>query len=292
MARKKAGGGDDSGSWLNTYADMVTLLMTFFVLLLSMANTDTERIDAVMASLRAAGYDSAILIPIDSEFSDGLPEDFVELPIGFEGMPTEVMTMDTLFEALSSFVVDSGMQESMTVSKRGELVHIQFNSAILFEPDRFTMQPASRPLLTFVGDVLRLYDEKIRFINIGGHTARTGRATSDVSDWRLSGERAATVAMFLEDEAGIARQKMVTIGYGDNYPIADNETEAGRSQNRRVELVIVGTESSSSFDIYGVLGGAIQDTDGVTAIDTDQVSVSTSTTQTQDEDTDTAPQAP
>ena len=264
MARKKISADDGGNEWLNTYADMVTLLLCFFVLLFSMSSTDTEKMDAFMKALSAAGISSAILVPLEEGMAADLSGDFVEVPPGYEGMPMSVMSMDTLYEALSGYVTDNAMQDSMNVSKRGELVHIQFNSSILFNPDAYTMQTGSRPLLDFVGEVLKLYDDKIRFINIGGHTARTGRTSSTVSDWRLSGERAATVAVFLENEAGIDRQKMVTIGYGDNYPIADNDTEEGRSQNRRVELVIVGTESSSSFDIYGVMSGAISESDEVT----------------------------
>lgn len=253
---KKAKKQEDTNGWLGSYSDMVTLLMTFFVVMLSMSSTDTEKVDAVIQSLRAAGYDSALLIPIENP--GDLTDIVTELP-GIVSLPEDALTMDTLYEVMSSYVTENGMQSSMTVSRRGELVHIQFNSSVLFEPDRYSMLQGSKPLLTFVGEVLGLYDEKIRAINVGGHTARTGRASSDVSDWRLSGERAATVAIFLEDECGIDRAKMVVIGYGDNYPIADNSTEAGRSQNRRVEIVIVGADTQDNFDIYGVLGGAAQE---------------------------------
>ena len=255
----------DSKAWLDSYSDMVTLLMTFFIVMLSMSNTDTEKVDAVLQSLRAAGIDTAIIIPID-QGGDMIPG-LVDIP-SIGGIPAEVMSMDTLYEVMSAYVLENDMGGAMKVTKNGELVHIQFSSAILFNPDSHSMLTASRPLLSFVGEILKLYDEKIRFINIGGHTARTGRASSGVSDWRLSGERAATVAMFLEDEVGIPRQKMVTIGYGDNYPIADNSTDAGRSQNRRVELVIVGTESPLSFDIYGVMSGAIQNDNLSVSVDT------------------------
>ena len=259
----------NSEAWLNSYADMVTLLMTFFVVLLSMSSSDTEKIDAFIASLGISGEQSVIFVPVDPglDLSDMSLQDIItEFPgaIGSSMFPSDLLTMDTLFEDLSSYIADNDMSGSVTVSKRGELVHIQFSSSILFEPDRYVMQKGSEPLLTFVGDVLKLYNDKIRSINIGGHTARTGRTSSDVSDWRLSGERAATVAMFLQDVSGIEKSKMLTIGYGDNYPIADNSTEEGRSKNRRVEIVVVGTESSSNFDVYGILGGGalVEDENG------------------------------
>jgi len=258
MARKAKAEEGASDAWLSSYADMVTLLMTFFVLLLSMSAVEEEKFDAVIASLRSAGFNTGIFIPIDDE--GGIGFDFIEdfpgfpdLP-GLMELPEDVLSMGTLFEVMSAYIAENEMSSAMTVTRQGEMVHIQFSSAILFEPDQYTMLPGSRPLLTFVSDVLSLYDEKIKNINIGGHTARTGRTNTGVSDWRLSSERAATVAMFLE-ENGVDKMKMVTIGYGDNFPIADNATEIGRSQNRRVELVIVGSDSAENFDVYGVLGG-------------------------------------
>ncbi|MCL1848450.1 MAG: flagellar motor protein MotB [Clostridiales bacterium] len=255
MARRGSGGEGGGESWLNTYADMVTLLLTFFVMLLSMSSVDEERFDAVLASLRAAGFDAAILVQVDpSAITEEM--DLWDLIPDLAETNDDYLSMDSLYEVMNEYISKNDMSSSMTVTKQGNNVHIQFNSAILFEPDQYTMLPASRPLLSFVGDVINLYDEKIKVVNIGGHTARTGRGNTGVSDWRLSGERAATVATFLEDSCGVNKMKMLTIGYGDNFPIADNDTEQGRSQNRRVELVIVSVESEDSFDVYGVMGSS------------------------------------
>ena len=66
----------------------------------------------------------------------------------------------------------------------------------------------------------------------------------------LSGERAAVVAMYFEQEKGIQPDKLIAMGYGDNYPVGDNSTEAGRRLNRRVELVIIGNDSDFNMDVY------------------------------------------
>jgi chemotaxis protein MotB len=165
------------------------------------------------------------------------------------------MTMDTLYEQIKEYIESQGMDADVSISKHEDIIYIRFSSQILFEPDRYQLVENSLPLLSFVGEVLKLYEEKIRVINICGHTAQTGRVSSTVNDWRLSGERAATVAIFFQDGWHIDKKKMITFGYGDNYPIADNATEPGRQQNRRVELVIVGEESLANFDVYGILGG-------------------------------------
>ena len=238
MARK-AREGDSGDTWLNTYADMVTLLLTFFVVMLSMSVIESEKFDILVKSL-TPGTERGVALPGDAEV-------YIERP------PIEGKSMDTLYEMIQTYVLENQMESAMSVSKVEDIVYIRFSSAMLFEPDRYTMLQSSRPLVGFVGEVLKLYEDSIKTINICGHTARTGRINSDVSDWRLSGERAATVAMFFEDESEIDKNKMITFGYGDNYPIADNETEDGRSQNRRVELVVVGVDSLANFDVYGVL---------------------------------------
>ena len=250
MARKGRGEGGGE-SWLNTYADMVTLLLTFFIVMLSMSTIEVEKFDALVKSFNP-GYDKGV--------SDGGESDFiVEDPMDGLSVDKE-MTMESLFELIQEYIQENNMQNDMSASLENGLIYLRFSSAMLFVPDSYTMLSGSRPLMDFVGNVLKLYEEKIKSINILGHTARTGRINSNVSDWLLSGERAATVAMYFED-IGVNKNKMITFGYGDNYPIADNATESGRSQNRRVELVIVGMESMDNFDIYGMLSGVIDDND-------------------------------
>ncbi len=243
MARRKRDE-DSGGTWLDTYADMVTLLLTFFVVLVGMASFETETIDILIRSFSGTQALAEGAGGAGGAYSAG----------EMSGADTE-LNMDTLYEKIKDYIESQGMEASVSISKHEDIVYIRFNSQILFEPDRYILVNEAKPLLGFIGEVLKMYEEKIRVINVCGHTAQTGRVKSEVSDWRLSGERAATVAMFFEDDWNIDKQKMITFGYGDNYPIADNATEPGRQQNRRVELVIVGEESLMNFDVYGILGG-------------------------------------
>jgi chemotaxis protein MotB len=223
---------------------MVTLLLTFFVVMLSMSTIEVEKFDALVRSLNP-GSDKGTADKGESTF---LIED-----------PQDGMSMDTLFQLIAERIQESDMQDSISIEKQDGVIFIRFSSHMLFEPDRFNMLQESKPLMEFIGSALKLYEDKIKTINICGHTARTGRINSDVSDWRLSGERAATVAMFFEDYARFDKNKMITFGYGDNYPIADNSTEPGRRLNRRVEIVVVGMESMANFDVYGVLYGTFEE---------------------------------
>jgi len=235
--RSSDGGGD---TWLNTYADMVTLLLTFFVVMLSAASQGSEMYDAVIAALSRT-----------TEVTSSPPSGVYIDPPGL----TDEINMESLFKLIETYVVENQKENLINVSERDGVVFVRLNSAMIFEPDRAIMLASARDLMSFVGETLKFYEGRIRNVNVLGHTARTGRISSEINDWRLSGERAAAVATYLEEMSRFDKSKLITFGYADNYPIADNATEEGRRQNRRVELVIVGVESMQSFDVYGLLSG-------------------------------------
>jgi outer membrane protein OmpA-like peptidoglycan-associated protein len=103
---------------------------------------------------------------------------------------------------------------------------------ILFDTGKATLKLESAAALIPVGDLLRA-DPSLK-LEIQGHTDNTGGAAANL---KLSQDRAAAVRAHLVQTYDIANDRLTTAGYGDTKPIADNATEDGRSQNRRVELV-------------------------------------------------------
>lgn len=240
---EEEGGGD---SWLNTYADMVTLLLTFFVLLLSMSTVSQEKFNAFIRSFSGLPPD-VIEEMIENPGTDTAEEGEIVLPEG------ELSAMNELFTLLSDYVEKNGKADSVALSLVDDVIYIRFDSAVFFEPDRYVLRKGSNEILAFIGNALKQYESHIKLATIFGHTATTSRTNSPVSDWMLSGERAAVVATFLEDEVGFNSEKLVVLGYGNNFPVADNSTEEGRRENRRVELAIIGKNSSNNFDPYSAL---------------------------------------
>lgn len=249
MNRKKRGNdGGGASEWLNTYADMVTLLLTFFAVLLSMSTVNQEKFNAFIQS-----------------FSNLPPEQIEEIinagtnpeKLDDATMPTPEQVaeaMDQLYQKLLNYVQDNGMESAISLHKNEGTIFIRFDSSVFFEPDKYVMREGGYNTLAFIGDGLKEYEIMIKMIAICGHTATVPDTQNDlISDWMLSGERAAVVAMFLEDEKKIDPQKILLLGYGKNLPIADNTTEEGRMENRRVELAVVGVGSDISFDPYAGL---------------------------------------
>jgi outer membrane protein OmpA-like peptidoglycan-associated protein len=103
---------------------------------------------------------------------------------------------------------------------------------ILFDTGKATLKPESAAALAPVGELLKS-DVTLK-LEIQGHTDNVGAAAANL---RLSQERAAAVKAHLVQTVGIAAERLTTAGFGDTKPVADNATEAGKTQNRRVELV-------------------------------------------------------
>jgi outer membrane protein OmpA-like peptidoglycan-associated protein len=127
--------------------------------------------------------------------------------------------------------------ENATVERVGEGIQITMNSGILFEFDSFALKPSAREELESMARVLNNYpDTKIK---VDGHTDSTG---SEAYNQRLSERRAKSVADYLQS-LGVGNDRVTQSGYGKNMPVADNSTEAGRQQNRRVEIGILADEN-------------------------------------------------
>jgi len=119
------------------------------------------------------------------------------------------------------------------VIRQGDDLILRMPSNVTFPVDSSAIQPQFRPTLDQVGQTLTSYNQT--YIDVLGHTDSTG---SDAYNQSLSERRAQSVADYLSMR-GVARARMGIRGYGETQPIASNETEEGRSQNRRVEIKVV-----------------------------------------------------
>ncbi|HEU4747527.1 MAG TPA: OmpA family protein [Gemmatimonadaceae bacterium] len=127
--------------------------------------------------------------------------------------------------------------EGATVERVGEGIQVTFASGLLFPHDSDVLQPAARANLTELANSLKKYPESQ--LLIVGHTDDTG---SDSYNMALSQRRSDAAAAFLQSQ-GIARSRIQTSGKGESEPVATNESDAGRQQNRRVEVAIYASEA-------------------------------------------------
>lgn len=116
------------------------------------------------------------------------------------------------------------------VAREGEEIAIKLPSGITFDTNQAILRPDMRPALDQVAQTLASYQST--FIDVTGHTDSTG---TDAINQPLSERRAAAVADYLQYQ-GVQRARMAVRGYGAQFPVASNDTDAGRAQNRRVEI--------------------------------------------------------
>lgn len=119
------------------------------------------------------------------------------------------------------------------VVRQGDNITLDMPGNVTFAHDSASLNTGFHSVLDKVAETLREYDKTV--IEVAGHTDSTG---SDQYNQQLSERRANSVAQYLSGH-GVPAARMVTVGAGENHPVASNETAEGRAQNRRVEITIV-----------------------------------------------------
>lgn len=134
--------------------------------------------------------------------------------------------MDRQERELRARTANTGIE----VEREGDEISLKLPSGITFDFNSAAVKPQFRPALDQVAQTLASYQST--FIDVSGHTDAVG---TDAVNQRLSEQRAAAVADYLSYQ-GINRARVGTQGYGERFPVASNDTDAGRAENRRVEI--------------------------------------------------------
>ena len=240
---KKRGGGDEGGSWMDTYGDLVTLLMTFFVLLYSMSSIDSAKWDVFVRSIfpnGRPGDKSAEQIIINGQATN---KDEPAGEIGDSGAPENTVdpnNINELYLQIAQALNAAGI-DGVEVSRGQDYTFVVFKDKAFFAGDSSVITPQGQETLSIFCDTIAPDANKLSQVNIMGHTAQADpeRANNPRNDRILSVMRAAEVCLFIQGRGIISPDKLVSIGYGQFHPIADNATSDGRAKNRRVEILLI-----------------------------------------------------
>ncbi len=217
---------EDTPVWLTSYSDMMTDLLAIFVILFSFAMMFHASTAAAAAKAREdqAAIVSAPEVQQDDEQDVSLPPE----------------RFNNFYEELKSYITKNGLSDQLSVSKEGnDVVLLRMADSALFEPAQAEINPDSEQVLASVSTILTEYGDLIEMVRIEGHTDNRPINNKQFStNWELSTARAVNVLKRLLEISTLGSKKFSAVGYSEFYPIADNETEAGRAQNRRVDFVI------------------------------------------------------
>lgn len=249
MARKKGGGDESGGSWMDTYGDMVTLLLTFFIVLYSMSSIEEDKWTEIVRAFNTKGETKVdqIVLTVDGDGDSPAQNKGEGDPEG-----TGLTEFDEFYTAMVEYLEENSMSSTETVEQgqddgeaddatKRENIYLKFQDAIAFEPDKAVLLESSYDFLDFFGEKLAEIDDQVAVIIIKGHTASYD--SSKVDSRILSAERASTIANYLEKNYKISAKKLFPLGLANLYPVADNDTASGRAKNRRVEFSIIGKNS-------------------------------------------------
>lgn len=233
--KKKKKGGSGGANWMDTYGDMVTLLLCFFVMLYSMSTMDKEKWIALVESFNPSQVTEQQQMTHSDEPSDELTQEVVD------------QNIEELYEQLSQYAEEAGLGDVMSLSKGDGYVFISFDDTVFFDGDSYVLREDGKLILDDVAQVLAGAADSINEIQALGHTAQASPdQVNDVDKDRfLASNRATVVIIYLQEKNIIDPSRLVSVGYGQWRPIAGNDTSEERSKNRRVELIISGLEVDS-----------------------------------------------
>jgi chemotaxis protein MotB len=262
--RRRASDHPGRDRWLVSYADFITLLFAFFVVLYASAQVDQRKVNQLSTSIEQAFQQMGIFDSAAGKAaaSGSEPTPFEDAQIvanvkrlqaigrlgyspqgglaGSQGRPDMVQVQTKLQEALTAQIESRTV--SVTATKEGVVVSLR--EAGFFDPGSTALRPTAMPALDAIAKVIGPQSMRIRIEgytdNVPIHSAKYD------SNWELSTARATEIIKLLITRYAIAPNRLSASGYGEYYPVASNEKEAGRAVNRRVDLVILNSNGDSS----------------------------------------------
>ena len=249
-----------SKEWMNTFADLMNLLLCFFVLLFSMSTVDAQKFELIAASFsqtfsifsagsKAIGDGRLIsngvsqLNQLDQYiYSTGKAAENEEITDQLEQMQKileqeKLTESEKLAEKIQEAINENQLQNQVEVDFTSQYVQLTLKGAILFDSGSATLKAEAMPTVEKVGLILERYIQNI--IEIEGHTDNVPISTSRfANNNELSSARALAMFDYLVENTSLQPAQIKHSGRGEYVPIADNFTPEGRAKNRRIEIRI------------------------------------------------------
>ncbi len=219
-------------AWMVTFSDLITLMFTFFVLLLSLCSLEAGKIQQFVSATS-----DAIGVLSKGKYSE----------VGWRVILSNKKKIDvdllTAFNLLKQFsglkmkLLDENMSGNLQFDEIEKGYSLVVRDDLLFSAGRDTLKPEAVSVLKEIGESIKDYKGEVL---VEGHTddlpVSTGRFSSN---WELSTARAVTIARYFVEEAEVNPEILSAVGYGDSKPKVSNDSPENRRKNRRVEIILV-----------------------------------------------------
>lgn len=243
--RRNRAGRDNNDRWLVSYADFITLLFAFFVVMYAISSVNEGKYKVLGMSLGSAfgagaakqGESGTIrLTEEEIYFKSIVNRRDARLA---EQQRKQNERMQTLVNTLNKVMMSFVKNGQVNVSRTNRGVVLDINASALFAPGGAALSATAQSTLT---DVAKVMADGEPPIEVEGHTDNLPISTSIYpSNWELSSARASSVVRLFIDQ-GVAAKRLTAVGSADNHPVLSNDTPEGRTRNRRVTITVLTPE--------------------------------------------------
>ena len=226
-------------AWMATFGDMMSLLLTFFILILSFANMDVIKFSAAVGSLKDA-FGTKTTDPGEMEsFASSLirlSENQSSQVVSVIDLPKRLRIAEAdLQRRIQLMIATHDLEKLVETEQTSRGVVVRVRGQLLFEPGSARLLPEAYVLLREIAELVR---DAQNDVSIGGHTDDEPIATKEFpSNWHLSAARAIATLEYMVDVEEVDPRRLSAAGYAEMKPLVPNDSPAHRDENRRVEFL-------------------------------------------------------
>lgn len=236
--------------WLLTYADFITLVLTFFVLLYSFSNLDVLKFRAFLASFQGMGILRQGPQPMEPE---EVQQEVEQVPM-FQPNPSILeasrqlqQKLEEIYATVQAYLVEHGLEDKVELRFTERGVALDIKERILFDTGKADLKPEAKEVLDRLAGLFKRLPYQI---SVEGHTdSRPIHTIEFPTNWELSTARAARVVRYFTEVHRLDPRRFAAVGYGEFRPLVPNTSEKNMALNRRVVMAILVEETEK--------GGAI-----------------------------------
>ncbi|MFT8315205.1 MAG: flagellar motor protein MotB [Clostridium sp.] len=254
MRKKKPQEHVNTERYMLTYSDMITLLMMFFIIMYASSNMDAVKYKEISDSFKIAfsggqtivGSGNSMDIKNKPNRSSTESNGQVQNDKTNEANQAEENRLKQVKQIIDNYIQQNNMNTSAStqIEERGLVISIQ--DTLFFDSGKADVKPEFQKRIVEIGKILNTIDNYIR---IEGHTDNVPISNYKYMDnLDLSTARANAVLRVLQNQSNINPKRLASMGYGDQRPVADNNTDAGRARNRRVDIVVIDSKYNATED--------------------------------------------
>ncbi|WP_010240899.1 OmpA family protein [Clostridium arbusti] len=252
MRKKKPQEHVNTERYMLTYSDMITLLMMFFIVMYASSNVDAIKYKQISDSFKVAFSGGQTIVgsgdsmDVKNKSSHNNSKESNGQVQNDKAITQEENRLNQVKQTIDNYIKENNMTASVNteIEERGLVVSVR--DTLFFDSGKADVKPELEKKLVEIGKILNSIDNYIR---VEGHTDNVPISNYKYADnLDLSTARAAAVVRVLIKESNINPIRLAAMGYGDQRPVASNNTESGKASNRRVDIVVIDSKFNATED--------------------------------------------